>query len=253
MDIDDDNLWRVNLFDVLGIKEETSKDDMKNVYKQLAKKYHPDRFPAGSPAQAEAKEKFSGINRAYEVLSNDAKRHQYLDTRRLLADHLAVLDLVTTPEQAAQQAHDAQQAQAAQQPQAAPPPAAAPAASPPAAQQGQGHKKINASGPPKEDYKTKEAEDAFKEGNVQFGKNDLDGAITSYQRAITILPDQSKYHSNLGRAYMMKGWKGMAQSAFKQALVLNPNDALAKKHYEPEKAKKKGLLDGLLGRFKKDE
>lgn len=232
MDIDDDNLWRINLFDVLGIQEETDKDEMKSVYKQLAKKFHPDRFPAGSPAQNEAKEKFSGINRAYEILSHEGKRAQYLDTRRLLADHLAVLDMVN-PVDVPPAAKTA-----------APTPTAASSAPPPpkpaASHAGKGG-----------DYKLKEAEDAFKEGNTLFNKSELDGAISAFQSAIALMPDTAKYHSNLGRAFLMKGWKGSAQSAFKQALVLNPNDPVAKKHYEPEKAKKKGLLDGLLGRFKK--
>lgn len=235
MDIDDDNLWRVNLFEILGITEETSKDEMKSAYKQLAKKYHPDRFPAGSPAQQEAKEKFSGINRAYEVLSSESKRAHYLDTRRLLADHLTVLDMI----QPLESTPPAPAPAAAGQPQAPPKPAAP--------------KPPPKSSAPKEDYKLKEAEDAFKEGTSLFSKNDLDGAISAFQRAINVMPDTAKYHSNIGRAYLMKGWKGMAQSAFKQALVLNPNEPLAKKHYEPEKPKKKGLLDGLLGRFKKDD
>lgn len=236
MDIDDDNLWRVNLFEILGITEETSKDDMKSVYKQLAKKYHPDRFPADSPAQHEAKEKFSAINRAYEILSNDAKRANYLDTRRLLADHLAVLEMVH-PIDGAPSAPPP----AASQPVSSPPPKANPVKPPPKPAQTNPN-----------EYKLKEAEEAFKEGSALFNKGDLDGAISAFQRAISVLPDTAKYHSNLGRAYLMKGWKGMAQSALKQALVLNPNDPIAKKHYELEKPKKKGLFDGLLGKFKKD-
>ncbi len=234
IDVDDDNLWRVNLFEILGVSEDVSKDDLKNVYKSLAKQYHPDRFPAGSAEQNAAKEKFSDINKAYDVLGNDAKRSNYLDTRRLLAEHLITVEGVNTP--------DTAPAKQATQTAASPTPAASTAAkSAPKKNEG-----------PKEDAKLKQAEEAFKEGNSLFNKSDLDGAITAFQRAISVLPDTGKFHSALGRAYLMKGWKGMAQSAFKQALVLNPNDPVAKKHYEPEKAKKKGLLDGLFGKFKKD-
>lgn len=81
-------------------------------------------------------------------------------------------------------------------------------------------------------------------------KNDVDAAISAFQRAISILPDTSKYHSNLGQAFLNKGWTGMAQASFKKALVLNPNDPVAKKNYEPEKPKKKGLFSGLFGRKK---
>lgn len=227
IDVDDDNLWRVNLYEVMGVSEDISKEDLRNVYKNLAKQFHPDRFPAGSAEQEQAKDKFSDINKAYDILGNDAKRQNYLDTRRLLAEHLAAEKAASAPAEAKSPAS----------PTAGPTPKTAPATKREA---------------PREDYKLKEAEDAFKEGSTLFGKGDLDGAITAFQSAISILPDTAKYHSNLGRAYLMKGWKGMAQSAFKQALVLNPNDAVAKKHYEPEKAKKKGLLDGLLGKFKKN-
>ncbi|PKL77103.1 MAG: hypothetical protein CVV27_06845 [Candidatus Melainabacteria bacterium HGW-Melainabacteria-1] len=243
IDVDDDNLWRVNLFDVLGVSDNASKDDLRNMYKQLAKKYHPDRFPAGSPAQHEAKEKFSDINRAYEVLSNDSKRQIYLDTRRLLAEHLEANGLSAPPPAAKAEAPAAAAASAE--------PAKAKSETPAAAAPAEA-KVPSSSKKDGLDYKLMEAEDAYKEGTVQFSKSDLDGAISSFQRAISILPDTAKYHSNLGRAFLMKGWKGMAQSAFKQALVLNPNDPIAKKHYEPEKTRKKGLLDGLLGRFKKD-
>lgn len=232
IDVDDDNLWRVNLFEILGVSEDTSKDELKNVYKSLAKKFHPDRFPAGSAEQNEAKEKFSDINKAYDILGNDAKRVNYLDTRRLLAEHLISVEGVNTPAAAPADAPTAEAAKA---------PAAAPAAKAPPKREG-----------PKEDAKLKQAEEAFKEGNVLFNKSDLDNAISSFQRAISMMPDIGKYHSSLGRAYLMKGWKGMAQSAFKQALVLNPNDPVAKKHYEPEKSKKKGLLGGIFGKFKKD-
>ncbi|MGV3524669.1 MAG: J domain-containing protein [Candidatus Sericytochromatia bacterium] len=230
IDVDDDNIWRVNLFEILGVADNAGKDELKQVYKQLAKQNHPDRFPAGSPEQEEAKQKFSSISRAYDILTNESKRQQYLDTRRLLSHHL----------------DEAQTAPAAAAAAATAPAAPAAASASPAARSGPAKKSEL-----REDYKQKEAEDAFKEGQSLFNKSDLDGAITAFQRAITVMPEVGRYHSNLGRAYLMKGWKSMAQVSFKQALVLNPNDPLAKQHYEPEKPKKKGLLGGLMGKFKK--
>ncbi len=224
--LDDDDLWRIDLFEILGITQETEKDDVRNAYKNLAKKFHPDRYPANSTEQEEAKERFSMINRAYEVISNDMKRAQYLDTRRLLAEHL-----VTT-----QKAAEASAAQAT---------AAAAAASPPPKAES------NVAKTSAEEYKKKQSEDQFKEGQRLFARNQLDEAITAYQQAIAASPSVAKYHSALGQAYMSKGWKGMAQSALKQALVLDPKDHTAKRLFEPEKAVKKGLFDGLKGLFKK--
>ncbi|MGE3728287.1 MAG: DnaJ domain-containing protein [Candidatus Sericytochromatia bacterium] len=228
--LDDDDLWRVDLFEVLGIAQDTEKDDVRNAYKSLAKKFHPDRYPANSKEQEEAKERFSMINRAYEVLSNDMKRAQYLDTRRLLAEHL-----VNT--QKAEEAAAAATAAKA---------AAATAAETPAVKIESNVAKTSA-----EEYKKKQAEDSYKEGQRLFSRNQLDEAITAYQQAIAAMPSVAKYHSALGQAYTSKGWKGMAQSALKQALVLDPKDGTAKRLFEPEKPSKKGLFDGLKGLFKK--
>jgi len=222
LDVDDDNIWRVDLFAILDITEEHSKDDIRQVYKKLAKQYHPDKFPSGSAEQEEARLKFSEISQAYEILSNEQKRQQYLETRRLLAHHLVEPGAESSPDT----------------PAAASSNPAAPSAPPP--------KHV-----PREDYKLKEAEEAFKEGLALFRKNELDSAISAFQQAISILPEIGKYHSNLGQAFLSKGWTGMAQASFKKALVLNPNDPIAKKHYEPEKPKKKGFLSGLFGGRKK--
>lgn len=229
IDVDDDNIWRVNLFDILAADESTDLKTLKQQYKTLAKQYHPDRFPAGSAEQESAKDKFSDIGRAYDILSNEAKRKQYLETRRLLADHL--------PEDQRPASSAPESTTPSPTENSAPP---SPAAAAP-------DKKREA----REDFKAKEANTCFEEGQFFFNKTKLDEAVESFQRAVSIMPDEAKHHSHLGRAYLMKGWTGMAQASFKQALVLNPNDAIAKKHYEPEKPKKKGLFSGLFA--KKDK
>lgn len=60
-------------YKILGVKKDASKDKIKKAYRKLAKKYHPDLHPDDK----EATEKFSEINEAYEVLSDDKKRDQY--------------------------------------------------------------------------------------------------------------------------------------------------------------------------------
>lgn len=225
IDVDDDNLWRVDLFAILGATEDTPPQELRQLYKQLAKQFHPDRYPAGSAEQEAAKDRFSDITRAYDIIGNDQRRQQYLDTRRLLAHHL--------PGGAAPEAE------------------AAPVAAEAVAESAPKKEATPKREPPKEDYKRKEAEEASKEAKNLLRKNDLDGAISAYQQAIGLVPDKSDYHSALGAVYLQRGWKSMAQVAFKKALVLNPQDPVAKKHYEPEKPKKKGFLDGLLGKFKK--
>ena len=59
---------------ILGVDENASLDDIKNAFRKLAFKYHPDKNP-GNEKQAE--EKFKEINEAYSILGDAEKRRQY--------------------------------------------------------------------------------------------------------------------------------------------------------------------------------
>jgi molecular chaperone DnaJ len=58
-----------NPYEVLGIKEGASKDEIKAAYRALVKKYHPDRHQ-NNPLGDLASEKMQEINEAYEFLMN---------------------------------------------------------------------------------------------------------------------------------------------------------------------------------------
>ncbi len=58
---------------ILGVEKTASQDEIKRAYRELAKKYHPDKNP-GDP---EAEERFKEINEAYAVLSDPDKRAEY--------------------------------------------------------------------------------------------------------------------------------------------------------------------------------
>jgi curved DNA-binding protein len=62
-------------YEVLGVPRTAKPEEIKRVYRQLARKHHPDLQP---PAErAKAAERFKEINEAYEVLSDADKRAKY--------------------------------------------------------------------------------------------------------------------------------------------------------------------------------
>jgi molecular chaperone DnaJ len=62
-----------NYYDILGVKKDASDKDIKQAYRRLARKYHPDVNPGNKSAEARFKE----INAAYEVISDKEKRQKY--------------------------------------------------------------------------------------------------------------------------------------------------------------------------------
>ncbi len=60
-------------YELLGVKEGASVEEIKRAYRNLAKKYHPD----ANPNNKSSEEKFKEISEAYYVLSDDKKRRDY--------------------------------------------------------------------------------------------------------------------------------------------------------------------------------
>ncbi|CUI07996.1 DnaJ domain-containing protein [Massilia antarctica] len=61
-----------NLYTTLGVAPNASDDEIKKVYRSLAMRFHPDRNDAPG-----AEVRFKSITKAYEILSDPAKREEY--------------------------------------------------------------------------------------------------------------------------------------------------------------------------------
>lgn len=63
----------IDYYQILGIPKTASEKDIKNAYRKLARKYHPDL----NPNDTESNKKFQQLNEANEVLSDPEKRKKY--------------------------------------------------------------------------------------------------------------------------------------------------------------------------------
>ncbi|UNI21217.1 DnaJ- protein scj1 [Purpureocillium takamizusanense] len=63
-------------YKVLGVEKDATERQLKSAYRQLSKKFHPDKNPGDETAH----EKFVQVSEAYDVLSDQETRHIY-DTR----------------------------------------------------------------------------------------------------------------------------------------------------------------------------
>jgi len=67
----------VDYYEVLGVAESASTEDVNKAYRKLARKYHPD-----VSKEPNAEQKFKAVAEAYEVLKDEQKRKEYDELRR---------------------------------------------------------------------------------------------------------------------------------------------------------------------------
>ena len=66
----------MNPYEVLGISENASEEEIKRAYKELVKKYHPDKYQ-NNPLADLAEEKLQEVNEAYDMLMKKGNSSGY--------------------------------------------------------------------------------------------------------------------------------------------------------------------------------
>ncbi|KAF4591456.1 Heat shock protein DnaJ [Ophiocordyceps camponoti-floridani] len=72
----------VDLYELLSVDRNASQEQLKKAYRKAALRYHPDKVPAEQRQESEIK--FKEMTSAYEILSDEEKRHLY-DTHGMAA------------------------------------------------------------------------------------------------------------------------------------------------------------------------
>jgi len=60
-----------NYYDIIGVSKDASMEEIRNKFRELAKKTHPDKTKENS------EEKMAELNKAYEILSDRERREKY--------------------------------------------------------------------------------------------------------------------------------------------------------------------------------
>lgn len=70
-------------YQLLGIPYSASERSIKQAYRRMTKRWHPDRYTSGTPAHAEATQMMKRINEAYSQIANAPLRGYEEQTARL--------------------------------------------------------------------------------------------------------------------------------------------------------------------------
>ena len=77
-------------YSILEIDKNADKNTIKNAYKKLALKYHPDK---NTDNKQQAEEKFKEISEAYEILSDDQKKNNYDNGQNIIIQNHNPFDI----------------------------------------------------------------------------------------------------------------------------------------------------------------
>jgi DnaJ-class molecular chaperone len=211
-------LDETDLYVILDVDPAISGEELTRHYRQLAKKYHPDKYSFQIISGKELKELnliFAKITDTYNLLKDPDQRARY-DQTRVMAEQKGESSF--TPPSTTENIFR--------------------------------NSKIDP-----EKAKKEQAEKFFILGKNDFNNNQLDNAIKNLKSAIEIFQKEGKYHFYLGQAMEKKGWHEYAKSEYKLTLLYEPQHltALEKmKQYDmpaPDLSQKDKKTPGLFNKI----
>jgi tetratricopeptide (TPR) repeat protein len=191
-------LSKLTLYQVLGVREEATPDQIRTAYFDLAKKFHPDKFSRYPDYARHARvleDLFATINEAYQVLTNPEEKAKY--NRRLQEGKSLTVDVREKSRALTAEARTAIQQK----------------------QYGAAIQKLN------EVVYLKQADAKTYLLLAQCLLKDPDRikeAEIALKKSMEMEPNDADAHYTLGLVYLQARLKGRAAKAFQRALELNP-------------------------------
>ncbi len=196
-------------YDILGVEETATPQEIKKAYLKLAKQLHPDRYPNDPERRAVAQSEFARVTRAHDVVSDEERRAEYdavrilkrkkeqesmeatlrqqtlVDSDTNVMDSLAAMKAIRTSTNLDQVSTD---------------------------------ETINVKWANKH---LARAEDLLRRKRYQE-------AETAMKEAVRLCPKEPKYHNKLAEIYLARGWNTLAMTEVQTALRADPRDGEAR-------------------------
>jgi curved DNA-binding protein CbpA len=180
-------------YDILGVAETATLEEIRSAYIQLAKKLHPDRFPNEPEKRSWAQAEFAKVTRAHDVVSDEARRDEYNAFRKLIKDRQQQIITMQGADASSGAAATAAQAVVFT-----------------------------------EETKSKWAEKHLLRADELFGRKIYHEAESALKEAIRLVPADTRFHNKLAEIYIARGWRTLAMTEIQTSIRLDPKNHEAK-------------------------